>query len=152
MKIRNINFELNFELFKLLRFDQAGTYRKRCEDWTELIYSIDHRINNLFLLIWRSVIALGTRNMFYHLLNHVTYLAVCTLISMSELTWETLLSQFVVHLFSFRKDLKLSLALLHGIATHSFISFLSVVTLFTSRHYSVLFCLLSFSFVKSHKK
>lgn len=53
-------WNMNFELFKLLRFNQTRTYKKICEDWTELIYSIDHRIINLFLLIWRrSIIALG---------------------------------------------------------------------------------------------
>ena len=52
----------------------------------------------------------------------------------------SLLRQFVGHFASF---LKLSLALLHGIARYCFVSFLSALTHSNSRHCSVLFRLLS---------
>jgi len=40
----------------------AETSSKSCEDWTELIFSKDQRINHFFRCVYRFVISLNTRN------------------------------------------------------------------------------------------
>ena len=132
------------------QFTSACASSKSCKDLSELIFSIDKRINHPFRCIKRSIVSLIKHrqpcliSLLDHLMNHVTFLA-----RLYTVYVRINLGSSVVLLVNTSGTSPFSIALVRSALRGIFISFLSTLTRSNSWHRSTLFRLISPALVRS---